>query len=91
MNECKMLGYYYDLEDIKLYADKSADEIVADFLNGFGAFASSEEDMDIYLGGWNVEVTTDGKYAVVKDINYCGDDFTSLDEGNCYIDIYKLS
>lgn len=90
MNECKMVGYYHDLEDIKLYADKSADEIVADFLNGLGAFSSTEEYMNLYLGGWNVEVTTDGKYAVVKDINYC-DDFTNLDEGNCYIDIYELS
>lgn len=89
MSECKMIGYYHDLEDIKLYADKSADEIVADFLNGLGAFTSAVEYMDLYLGGWDIEVTTDGKYAVVKDINYC-DDFTNLDEGNCYIDIYKL-
>jgi hypothetical protein len=90
MRVCKLIGYYHDLEDIKLYADKSADEIVTDYLNGFGAFASAVEYMNLYLGGWNVEVTTDGKYAVVKDINYC-DDFTSLDDGNCYIDIYKLS
>ena len=89
MSGCKLLGYYYDLEDIKLYADKSADEIVADFLNGLGAFSISVEYMDLYLGGWNVEVTTDGKYAVVKDINYCAD-FTNLDQDNCFIDIYEL-
>lgn len=90
MTECKMVGYYNDFEDIKYLADKSADEIVAYFLEGFGAFMSSEEYMDLYLGGWNVEVTTNGKYAVVKDINYC-DDFTNLDKNDCYIDIYELS
>jgi hypothetical protein len=42
------------------------------------------------MGGWNVEVTTDGKYAVVKDINYCSD-YTNFDEDDCYIDIYELS
>lgn len=89
MRVCKLIGYYHDLEDIKLYADKSADEIVADFLNGFGAFASAVEYMNLYLDGWNVEVTTDGKYAVVKDINYCNNS-TNLDEGNCFIDIYEL-
>ena len=89
MSVCKMIGYYHNLEDIKLLADKSADEIVADFLNGFGAFVSAVEYMNLYFGDWNVEVTTDGKYAVVKDINYC-DDFTNLDEGHCYIDIYEL-
>ena len=89
MTECKMVGYYHDIEDIKLLADKSADEIITYFHNGFGAFSSTEEYMDLYLGGWDVEVTTDKKYAVVKDINYC-DDFTNLDEGNCYIDIYEL-
>ena len=89
MNECKIVGYYYDSEDIKLLADKSADEIVANFLNGFGAFVSAVEYMNLYFGDWNVEVTTDGKYAVVKDINYC-DDFTNLDKEHCYIDIYKI-
>ena len=89
MNECKMVGYYHDLEDIKLYADKSADEIVADFLNGFGAFASAVDYMNLYFGDWNVEVTTDGKYAVVKDINYCSD-FTNLDKDNCFIDIFEI-
>ena len=90
MSECKLLGYYYDLEDIKLYADKSADEIVADFLKGLGAFSSSVDYVNLYFGDWNVEVTTDGKYAVVKDINYRKNS-TDFDEGNCYIDIYELS
>ena len=89
MSECKMLGYYYDLEDIKLYVDKSADEIVADFLNGKGTIVYENDFADLYLGGWNVEVTTDGKYAVVKDINYCNY-FTDFEEGKCYIEIYKL-
>lgn len=89
MSECEMIGYYHDFEDIQHLADKSADEIVADFLNGFGAFESAVEYMELYFGGWNVEVTTDGKYAVVKDIVYC-DDFTNLDKDNCYIDIYKI-
>lgn len=89
MSECKMVGYYYDLEDIKLYADKSADEIVADFLNGKGTIVYESDFYELYFGGWNVEVTTDGKYAIVKDINYCSD-FTNLEEGNCFIDIYEL-
>ena len=90
MTECKMVGYYHDIEDIKLYADKSADEIVADFLNGKGTIVYESDYYELYLGGWNVEVTTDRKYAVVKDINYCSD-FTNLDKDNCYIDIYELS
>ena len=90
MNECKMVGYYHELEDIKLLADKSADEIVAHFLNGNGTIVYESDFYELYLGGWNVEVTTDGKYAVVKDINYCSD-FTNLDKDNCFIDIYELS
>ena len=89
MSECKLLGYYHDIEDIDLYADKSADEIVKDFLNGVGAIETTEEYMDLYLGGWDIEVTTDGKYAVVKDIVYCSD-FTNLNYEECYIDIYEL-
>ena len=90
MRESKIVGYYYDLEDIKLLEDKSADEIVANFLNGNGTAVYESDYAEIYLGGWNVEVTTDGKYAVVKDINYCSD-FTNLDKDNCFIDIYELS
>ena len=89
MRECKMVGYYHNLEDIKLYADRSADEIVADFLNGNGTTVYESDFAELYLGGWNVEVTTDGKYAVVKDINY-GTDYTDFEEGNCFIDIYEL-
>jgi hypothetical protein len=89
MRECKMVGYYHDLEDINLYADKSADEIVADFLNGKGTIVYESDFVELYFGGWNIEVTTDGKYAVVKDINYC-DNFTDFEEGNCYIDIYEI-
>ena len=89
MSECEMVGYYHNLEDIKLYADKSADEIVADFLNGVGTIAYAVEYMEFYFGGWNIEVTTDGKYAVLKDINYC-DNLTDFEEGNCFIDIYKI-
>lgn len=90
MNECVMVGYYHEKEDIDLYADKGADEIVADFLNGKGTIVYESDFWELYLGGWNVEVTTDGKYAVVKDIIYCSD-FTNLDYDDCYIDIYKLS
>ena len=89
MNECKLVGYYHDLKDINLYADKSADEIVADFLNGKGEIEYANDFFELYFGGWNIEVTTDGKYAVVKDINYCSD-FTNLDKDNCYIDIYEV-
>lgn len=90
MTECVMVGYYHEKEDIDLYADKGADEIVADFLNGKGTIVYESDFWELYLGGWNVEVTTDGKYAVVKDIIYCSD-FTNLDYDDCYIDIYKLS
>ena len=89
MSECEIIGYYHDFEDIKRFADKNADEIVADFLNGKGTKVYESDIAELYLGGWNVEVTTDGKYAVVKDINYC-DDFTNLDYDSCYIDIYKI-
>lgn len=89
MNEAKMVGYYHDLDDIKLYADKCADEIVADFLNGKGAIVYEHDFVALYFGAWNIEVTTDGKYAVVKDINYC-DNLTDFEEGNCFIDIYEL-
>lgn len=89
MSECEMIGYYHDLEDIKLLADKSADEIVTHFLNGNGTIVYESDFYELYMGGWDIEVTTDGKYAVLKDINYC-DDFTNLDYDSCYIDIYKI-
>lgn len=89
LRECEKIGYYHDLEDIKLYADKSADDIVTDFLNGKGTKVYESDFAELYLNGWNVDVTTDEKYAVVKDISYCND-LTNLDEDNSYIDIYKL-
>ena len=43
----KHIGYYNDIEDIKAYANCSADKVVEDMLNGIGSFHFVNEDYDV--------------------------------------------
>ena len=79
------LGYYNNVEDLSYLANKSADEIVAYMKQTYGEFygVNAElENPDSTL--W--EFTTDGKYAVAKDIV---DNLSELNE-DCFIDIMQI-
>ena len=86
MNECKMVGYYHDFEDIKHLADKSADEIVEYMLCDLGhTYKMSGDDYGIACNGneEDIKYTSNGKFAVEFDFNgsslqYSDDDFINI-------------
>lgn len=71
MRKLKHLGYFNNVEYLKHYANKSADEIVSDMFNNFGEFHKVDDfgyiDEDDLLIG-TMKITTNGKYAVVDDL-----------------------
>jgi hypothetical protein len=87
----KHIGYFSDVEDLKFYADKTADEIVAD-MNSSNFYKVEDEtiaELDELVIG-EIKYTTDSKYAVISDLpidmNLLGQD------GVCdfYIDVYQI-
>jgi hypothetical protein len=88
----KHIGYFSDIEDLKLYENKTADEIVADMNNSSNFIFSEKERIvdlnEIVIG--EIKYTTDGKYAVISDLPI---DMNLLgQEGVCYfyIDVYQI-
>lgn len=88
----KHIGYFKDVEDLKYYADKTADEIVADMNNGFGKFYKADgtvaEFDELVIG--EIKFTADNRYAVISDLPI---DMKLLgQEGVCdfFIDIYQV-
>jgi hypothetical protein len=87
----KHIGYFCDIKDLKLYANKTADEIVADMNSSNFIYSGNEkiEELDEIVIG-EIKYTTDGKYAVISDLPI---DMNLLgQEGVCYfyIDIYQI-
>lgn len=87
----KHIGYYNDIEDIKAYANCSADKVVEDMLNGVGSFHFVNEDYDVGdIYPETIEYTSNREYMVVRDLP---NDLSLLgEEGVCdfFVDIYKL-
>lgn len=85
------IGYFNEIEDLKMFADMSADEIVYGKMgnlmsvNGYEFCDSDELELNSLL-----EYTKDGKYAVVNDLPT---DLSLLGaDGVCdfFIDIYEV-
>ena len=87
----RLIGYYNDIEDIKVMFTASPHNVVSSMLNGIGHFYKSEgeEDSDIE----NVE---DEKYSYLFKKTADGQYLVRYERGNddgegWYIDIYKLT
>lgn len=93
MRKLKHLGYFNNVEDLKRYANKSADEIVSDMFNNFGEFHKVNDfgnidESELLFG--TLEVTSDGKYGVVNDLPI---DLSLLGQPcvcDFFIDIYEI-
>lgn len=91
--QLKHLGYYNNVEDLKKYANMSADDIVADMFNNFGEFHKVDDygyidEDDLVIG--TMKITTNGKYAIVDDLPI---DMSLLGKPNVcdfFIDIYEI-
>lgn len=91
--EIQQIGYYNDIEDLQMLADKSADDIVSNMLAEKGHFYKTDDDVDVVgLLDLNPSFTSNGDYAVVLDIPT---DMSMLEEYikngvDFFIDIYKI-
>lgn len=87
------IAYYNDIEDLKYFADKSADEIVKHYNENYGAICSVDKGNVFAVEDFDkdaIQLTTDGKYLVQIDLP---NDLKLLGEENVcqfYIDIYKV-
>ena len=65
------LGYYNDIEDLKMFGNETADSIISAMLSGQGHFYELDDKCtcdEIDILDLNPKFTTDGKYAVVYDV-----------------------
>ena len=91
--QLKHLGYYNNVEDLKKYANMSADDIVADVFNKVGDFRTANDNYiideeDLVIG--TMKITTNEKYAIVDDLPI---DMSLLGKPNVcdfFIDIYEI-
>lgn len=89
------LGYYNDIEDLKMLEDKTADCIISAMLLGQGNFYELDDKCtcdEISVLDLNPKFTTDGKYAVVYDVPT---NMSKLEEyknkgTDFFIDIYEV-
>lgn len=76
------LGYYNDIKDIIMLETDSIENIISYMKMGFGNFHTLENDWeDIELKEKDFDITPNGEYLIVRDIN---------DNANSFIDIYKI-
>lgn len=88
------IAYYNDVKDLKFFANSSADEIVEHYKNNYGAVYPVKNgdvyDVDEDFESGEIQLTTDGMYAVRIDLpanlNELNDDAFCQN----YIDIYKI-
>lgn len=87
----KHLGYFNDIEDIKTYADCSADKVIEDINNNIGHFYADTDDI-IYnnfdVSRYDVKFTTDGKYMVLHDLPKNFDEM--INDWNFFIDVFEI-
>lgn len=85
------IGYFNEVEDLKMFAEMSADEIVYGKMGNLMSVSGYEfYDSDELELNSSVEYTKDGKYAVVNDLPT---DLSLLGaDGVCdfFIDVYKV-
>lgn len=77
------LGYYNDIEDINMLETDNVENIVSYMKMGFGNFHTLENDWeDIKLEDKDYDITPNGEYLIIRDIN---------NNTNSFIDIYKIN
>ena len=101
----KHLGYFYILNDIIRLCDKTADDVVDEYLKENGCFSDvddSELDEDTLACYYPTFVKKNGKeYAVIRDIDWEPEELFKLDadsdadndwydQNSAYIDVYVL-
>lgn len=101
----KHLGYFYTLNDIIRLCDKTADDVVDEYLKENGCFSDvddSELDEDTLACYYPTFVKKNGKeYAVIRDIDWEPEELFKLDadsdadndwydQNPAYIDVYEL-
>lgn len=90
------LGYYNDIEDLRMLGNKTADGVIVAMLSGQGHFYECDNNCvcdEISILDLNPEFTTDGEYAVVYDIPT---DMSKIEEyikngTDFFIDIYRVT
>lgn len=90
----KHIGYYTNVEDLKKYANMSADEIIADVFNNIGDFRRTDDYHEFsaldFVEEMTMKFTTNGKYVVVSDLP---NDMNVLGKPNVcdfFIDVYEI-
>ena len=87
------IGYYNDIEDLKILYNCDANSIVSYMNNNYGHFYNLEKDLCLYdlkeIEHLNPIFTEDKEYAIVLDIP---NDISLLTkQSDFFIDIYKVA
>lgn len=88
------IGYYNDIEDLKMMTNSPADEIIFNYKVGKGHFYKVDEELydETDIAHLNPQFTFDRDFAIVYDVPTDDDILNNTDSDYCdfFIDIYKV-
>lgn len=89
------IGYYNDIEDLKMMTNSPADEIIFNYKIGRGHFYKVDEELydETDIAHLNPQFTFEEDFAIVYDVPTDESILNNMTDGDCcdfFIDIYKV-